>query len=99
MLKAPDFRVNGALKSSLLEVRYFAEAVHIQLADERVEILVLEPPTKKLVCESFVVHNYIARSDRDSAKGRTLTHEDVSSVGPPYQIGVRFIGNNSLKNN
>ena len=46
------------MKDALLEAGDLAEAVEVQLADERAKVLVLEPMTKHFLAESLLVENF-----------------------------------------
>jgi hypothetical protein len=47
----PNFDIGIAFQYTLLQLRYLVEAVHVELSDERLKVLVLEPPTKNLARE------------------------------------------------
>jgi hypothetical protein len=46
-------------EDALLELRDLAEAVHVQLPDERVEVVVLEPAPEHLAREPLVVDDCV----------------------------------------
>lgn len=58
MFKVPWFGVRIALEYALLEMRYFVEPVHVELPDERGELLVFEPSAKNFSCEPFMIEDY-----------------------------------------
>ena len=57
VLKVPRLSIRLALQDTLLEMGDLVEAVHIQLSDERRELLVFEPSAQDLACESLMVEN------------------------------------------
>lgn len=55
VLKVPRFGVRIALEYALLEMGYFVETIHVELPDERGELLVFEPAAKDFPREPFMV--------------------------------------------
>ncbi len=53
--KIPELCVGVAFEHALLEVRNFVKPIHVQLANERAEIPMLEPSSKDFVSEALVV--------------------------------------------
>lgn len=58
VFKVPWFGIGIALENALLQMRNFVEAVHVQLAHKRRELLVLEPATKDLAGKLFMVEDW-----------------------------------------
>ena len=55
--EVPVLFVIVALEDTLLKVRDFVKAVHVQLAHEGAEVAMFEPPTQNFMGETFVVQN------------------------------------------
>ena len=56
VFKIPEFGLRVALESSMLKVRDFVEAIHVQLTNERRKLLVLKPSSEN-VTKTFIVKN------------------------------------------
>ena len=57
MLIVPVLRICIGSENALLQMGYLVEAIHVELAHEGAEILVLEPATEDLFGEPLVVHD------------------------------------------
>jgi hypothetical protein len=55
MLEVPKFRFGIALQDALLEVRYLVESVHVQLANKRREVSMLEKSREDIVCKALML--------------------------------------------
>ena len=61
VFEVPKFGFGVALQDTLLEVRYLVESVHVQLANKRREVSVLEKSWEDIVCKAFMLKDYDGR--------------------------------------
>ena len=82
VLEVPYLGVGVALEDALLEVGDLVEAVHVELADEGGELLVLEPASEDLAGEALVVEHWgrIGKRGVERGGGDVPTKESPLSV-------------------
>lgn len=78
----PELGVGVAPQHSLLQMGDLMESIHVQLANERAEILVLEPAPQHFSGEALVVENfmYITLLHPIEYVSVVLTKKCVSSI-------------------
>ena len=57
MFEMPRFSITVAPENALLQMWDLVEAIHVELTNKGLEVLVFEPPPEDLPCETFVIED------------------------------------------
>jgi hypothetical protein len=89
MLKVPKLSFGIAFQDALLEVRYLAKSVHVQLTNERREIAMFEKSWEDIICKALLLIDYgwISVCERVREEGEVRrTKKRVPGIGPSYEF-------------